>query len=108
MQFYTAAHMDGSGPARKTLHVGEGEDGDGKQGYDGHGAVFLEFQHPVGTVVHSKEGPEGEKELGKWVREWAEERKAREEGRAWEETTLLRKGEVYENWVEVEVVLFDK
>ncbi|GAA6030114.1 hypothetical protein JCM8097_009268 [Rhodosporidiobolus ruineniae] len=113
VQVYTAAGLDGSGPARKEAHGGpseaaakEGQPGavEGR-GYGKHGAVFLEFHAPVGAVVHaaSASGKE-ETPLGAWLAERAEVRKADEEGRGWERDTVLRRGQVYENWVECEVL----
>ncbi|GAA5831253.1 hypothetical protein JCM11251_007809 [Rhodosporidiobolus azoricus] len=121
VQVYTAPTLDGTGPPRKAAHGGPSYDSSSapqgesdrakehkqkKQGYGAHSAIFLEFQHPVGTVNHAASATGGEQtELGKWVEEWAEGRKAREEGRTWEVDTVLKKGEVYENWTEVEVVV---
>ncbi|GAA5896983.1 hypothetical protein JCM6882_007322 [Rhodosporidiobolus microsporus] len=122
VQVYTAPSLDGSGPARKAAHGGPSYDAESavpqgesdraaenakqKRGYGKDGAVFLEFHAPVGTVTKAKSAVGGEQtELGQWMEEWAEGRKAREEGRTWEVDTVLKKGEVYENWTEVEVVV---
>ncbi|BGP45283.1 hypothetical protein JCM10450v2_001101 [Rhodotorula kratochvilovae] len=116
-QVYTAPSLDGSGPARKETHGGR-SGGEGTaaeraksagEGYGKDGAVFLEFQAPVGAAVHCAGAVEGEEKAMKtWMRERAEglgvdlgEGKG---GRSWEADTLLRRGQVYENWTEVEVV----
>jgi len=125
VQVYTAPGLDGTGPVRKVAHGGPAR-ADAKGGAasaasgratskgDGYGAdslVFLEFQAPVGAVVHAAgaQAGEGERpELARWMRERAEAQGVNldegKKGRSWEADTLLRKGQVYENWVEVEVV----
>lgn len=134
VQVYTAPSLDGTGPARKVAHGGpergKGEEGEGRaraakdraktegEGYGKDGLVFLEFQAPVGAVVHAAGAPKEEKEegheggerneLARWMRERAEKVGADlgegKGGRSWEADGLLRRGQTYENWVEVEVV----
>ncbi|GAA6047900.1 hypothetical protein JCM3770_006415 [Rhodotorula araucariae] len=123
VQVYTASALDGRGPARKPAHGGpvagparEGtaseratSDGDG---YGRDGIVFLEFQAPVGAAVHCAGDSDGDgveaSEMGRWMRERAEgfgvDLDTGASGRSWEADTLLRRGQVYENWTEVEVV----
>ncbi|GAA6000842.1 hypothetical protein JCM10207_004685 [Rhodosporidiobolus poonsookiae] len=122
-QVYTAPSLDGTGPARKPAHGGPALEKDKedaaptqsqdspaeqaarKEGYGAHAGVFIEFQAPVGAVQHcAGAGREKGNELEKWMEERARERKAEEEGRGWERDTVLHKGQIYENWVEVEVV----
>ncbi|GAA5902916.1 hypothetical protein JCM8208_006510 [Rhodotorula glutinis] len=125
VQVYTAPGLDGTGPVRKVAHGGPARDAE-KDGAasaageratskgDGYGAdslVFLEFQAPVGAVVHAAGAQEGDgerPELARWMRERAEAQGVNldegKKGRSWEADTMLRKGQVYENWVEVEVV----
>ncbi|GAA5851069.1 hypothetical protein JCM8547_009171 [Rhodosporidiobolus lusitaniae] len=123
VQVYTASGLDGTGPARKALHGGpsgeEGrkgeevpdpEDQQRNEGYEKDSVVFLEFQAPVGAFLHAKKGEDGKgekSELGQWMDERAKVRKSDEEGRGWERDTVLRKGQAYENWVEMEVVLLE-
>lgn len=75
VQNYTAVGFDGSG-TRKASHARPGS----KEGYNAFGSVFLEFHHPLSTFLY----PELQKHAGT--------------------DTLLHKGEVYKNWVDVEVV----
>ncbi|BGP13245.1 hypothetical protein JCM10213_004985 [Rhodosporidiobolus nylandii] len=121
VQVYTACGLDSNGPARKEAHGGpafekssssaaagsEGGKTEG-EGYAKHSAVFLEFHSPVGAFVHAQSSSGKEQTpLGEWMDERAKERKAVEEGRSWEVDTILKKGEIYENWVEAEVVLLE-
>lgn len=116
VQVYTAVGLDSNGPARKAIHGGPTEinataetaekaRSDG-QGYPKDGIVFLEFHHPVGTVTHTaKQGLEGETELGRWLQERAQKLGVEKDGdRRWEYDTVLKKGQVYENRTEVEVL----
>ncbi|GAA5918246.1 hypothetical protein JCM1841_005330 [Sporobolomyces salmonicolor] len=104
-QIYTAPSLDGTGPARKAVHRQAPDAGsdEGKQGYDANGAIFLEFQQPVGTVMHTavKGAEQGASELGRWLDERAT--KLGREERTWERDSVLRRGEVWESWVEVDV-----
>ncbi|GAA5996886.1 uncharacterized protein JCM10292_006064 [Rhodotorula paludigena] len=129
VQIYTASHLDSHGPARKTAHGGpeadkapassagesteQGAEAKG-EGYDREGMVFLEFQAPVGAVLHcAREGTQqGDSELGRWMETRAkDERKVDvgegKDGRSWEMDTVLRRGQIYENWTEVEIIELD-
>ncbi|GAA5881954.1 hypothetical protein JCM3774_002087 [Rhodotorula dairenensis] len=123
VQMYTAPGWDTNGPARKPAHGGPQPDelnpvADAAEkahsaglGYAKDGMVFLEFQHPVGAVLHTA-GSDQETELGGWLRERAERRELDlgegKGGKSWEVDTLLRDGQVYENWTEIEVVEVDE
>ncbi|KAK4055745.1 hypothetical protein OIV83_000292 [Microbotryomycetes sp. JL201] len=74
VQCYTAGGFDSTAYPRKRVH-----DPQGRGAYAQYGAVFLEFQHPVATVLH----PDLCKAAGT--------------------DTILRHDEVYENWVEIEI-----
>ncbi|GAA5863427.1 hypothetical protein JCM1840_007523 [Sporobolomyces johnsonii] len=102
-QIYTAPSLDGTGPARKAVHMQSPADEEGKQGYGAHGAVFLEFQQPVGTVMHTavKGTEQGASELGRWLDERAT--KLGRDERTWERDSVLRRGQVWESWVEMDV-----
>lgn len=130
VQMYTAPGWDTHGPARKAAHGGPHRDelesaqpGVDKAekaksnglGYAKDGMVFLEFQHPVGAAVHAAGahlGEGDETELGRWMRERAQQRGLDlgegKGGKSWEADTILREGQVYENWTEVEVVEVDE
>lgn len=127
---YTAPGWDTNGPARKAAHGGPSAEQVAETyksadraekaksaglGYAGDGMVFLEFQHPVGAVTHTvgdhlKEGETTE--LGRWLKDRAEQRQLDlsegKGGKSWEVNTLLRDGQVYENWTEIEVVEVDE
>ncbi|GAA5973744.1 hypothetical protein JCM11641_005114 [Rhodosporidiobolus odoratus] len=126
VQVYTASSLDSTGPARKaargssstnsTLNNADVEhpsaqddEGEGVGvGYPKDGAIFLEFHAPVGAFLHAQRSSGKEQtSLGRFMEERAKERKALDEGRGWEVDSVLNKGEVYENWVEVEVVVLD-
>ncbi|ORY91722.1 galactose mutarotase-like domain-containing protein [Leucosporidium creatinivorum] len=74
VQCYTASGFDSHGPARKSIH-----DPQSIGPYARFGAVFLEFHHPLATFLH----PEYAEKAGT--------------------DTVLKAGDVYENFVEIEV-----
>ncbi|KAM0788705.1 hypothetical protein ACM66B_002801 [Microbotryomycetes sp. NB124-2] len=74
VQCYTAGGFDSKGCARKKAH-----DPHFRGGYSQYGAVFLEFQHPVATVLHS------ELQAAAGI------------------DTILRGDDVYENWLEIDI-----
>ncbi|GAA6009822.1 hypothetical protein JCM11491_000828 [Sporobolomyces phaffii] len=115
VQIYSAPGLDGSGPAKKSAHEraredGQGREGDAKnRGYDRDGALFIEFQQPVGTVSHTCATTA---EPGNALQQWLERRTdalgygdTAQEGGAmsWERDSVVRKGQVWESWVEVQV-----
>ena len=68
VQIYSAPGLDGSGPTRKLAHqqqkktlttstnsedVDSEEKNEKKKGYEQNGALFIEFQQPVGTISHT-------------------------------------------------------
>ncbi|KAM0746391.1 galactose mutarotase-like protein [Meredithblackwellia eburnea MCA 4105] len=77
VETYTAAGFNGK-YSRKALHCPPGSE---KKGYPQYGAVFLEFHYPLASFLHKKlsdaAGTDG----------------------------ILKPGEVYENWVEVDVLV---
>ncbi|KAK4056542.1 hypothetical protein OIO90_002389 [Microbotryomycetes sp. JL221] len=75
VQCYTASGFDASAPLRKTIH-----DPRGAGPYPKYGAVFLEFQHPVATFLH---------------------RALRDAAGT---DTILTGHDIYENFVELEIV----
>lgn len=112
VQIYSAPGLDGSGPGKKSAHQQhqkeEGSDEGKKKGYDKDGALFIEFQQPVGTLSHTCAiDAKPDNELKKWLKkrvETLELEDAKEGGeRSWELDSLLRKGQIWESWVEVEV-----
>ncbi|GAA6059648.1 hypothetical protein JCM10212_004151 [Sporobolomyces blumeae] len=110
VQVYSAPGLDGTGPTRKLAHVHALSSADPSKGYQKDGAIFLEFQQPVGTIVHT--ATEEVRRQGNELKTWLEERTdqlgmgddAREGGlRSWERDSLLRKGQVWESVVEMDV-----
>lgn len=100
VQIYSAPGLDGSEPSVKLAHQHEGEK---KKGYEANGALFIEFQQPVGTLSHTcAESAREGNELQEWLERRWEEGGKREE-RTWEKDSLVRKGMVWESWVEVKV-----
>jgi aldose 1-epimerase len=75
LMFYTNNFADGSGSAKKIHGLGPGA---GKGGYEPFSAAFLEFHEPIAAFLH-----EGMQQRG--------------------DDTLLASGEVYSNWVRMEV-----
>lgn len=100
VQIYSAPGLDGSGPLVKPAHQRSQEE---KKGYSANGALFIEFQQPVGTLSHTcAESAREGNELEEFLRKRWEERGG-EESRSWEKDSLVRRGMVWESWVEVEV-----
>jgi aldose 1-epimerase len=79
VQFYTANFYDRSN-ARKKIHGGAGAKGAG-DGYGPHAAAFLEFHEPLAAFLPQN---------------------ARTVRSGWD--TLLAPGEVYNNWVRLDVL----
>ncbi|GAA5901762.1 uncharacterized protein JCM6883_000386 [Sporobolomyces salmoneus] len=107
VQIYSAPGLDGSGPSKKSAHQPKSTQSSGDEkgeGYGKDGALFIEFQQPVGTVSHTcaQDAKEGN-ELKEWLGERFEKMGMEEGERGWEKDTLVRKGQVWESWVEVEV-----
>lgn len=101
VQIYSAPSLDGTGPLRKDAHQNSESK---KKGYEANGALFIEFQQPVGTFTYTcAEDKKDGNELESWLeRRWKEEGGG-DEGRTWEKDSLLRLGQVWESWVEVDV-----
>ncbi|KAH8921665.1 galactose mutarotase-like protein [Atractiella rhizophila] len=79
VQCYTAKFFDGDG----TRRASHSSSTDGKGGYEKFQATFLEFQGVIGACLPGKEFDTLREKNGG--------------------DSILKKGEVYENWVEVEV-----
>ena len=102
VQIYSAPGLDGTGPLRKSAHQQSSE----KKGYEANGALCIEFQQPVGTLSHTcAESAREGNQLKEWLEGRWREGGAKEE-REWEKDSLLRKGQVWESWVEVDVKMF--
>ena len=101
VQIYSAPGLDGSGPIKKRAHGGE-------RGYDRDGALFIEFQQPVGTIVHTAAAASeaNGNELAQWLSDRVERLSLDWEAKSWERDSLLRRGQVWESWVEVDVKEF--
>ncbi|GAA5837443.1 hypothetical protein JCM3766R1_000445 [Sporobolomyces carnicolor] len=101
VQIYSAPGLDGSGPIKKRAHGGE-------RGYDRDGALFIEFQQPVGTIVHTAAAAAeaNGNELAQWLSDRVERLSLDREAKSWERDSLLRRGQVWESWVEVDVKEF--
>ncbi|GAA5969364.1 hypothetical protein JCM3765_001283 [Sporobolomyces pararoseus] len=117
VQIYSAPGLDGSGPARKLAHqkktststnAEDGEEQSQKKGYEQNGALFIEFQQPVGTLSHTcAVDAKPENELKGWLEKRFDEmelgKDGQEEDKSWEKDSLLKRGQVWESWVEVEI-----
>ncbi|GAA5936980.1 uncharacterized protein JCM15063_000117 [Sporobolomyces koalae] len=108
VQIYSAPGLDGTGPAKKRAHSKVPLR---QPGYDRDGALFIEFHQPVGTISHTCAiDAEPENPLKRWLetrcRELGIEEETKEGGdRSWERDSLLRRGQVWESWVQVEISL---
>ncbi|KAI0044026.1 galactose mutarotase-like protein [Auriscalpium vulgare] len=81
VQFYTNNLSKKTAP-RKKIHGGTGVEGEG-QGYGQYGSAFLEFHEPIATFLHPSTNPSGN-------------------------DTLLAQGEIYNNFVRVDVLYKSK
>lgn len=102
VQIYSAPGLDGSGPTLKRAHQ-QSQSQSSKKSYGKDGALFIEFQQPVGTLSHTcaEDAKEGN-ELKKWLEDRNKVLGYGEE-RSWEKDSLVRRGQVWESWVEVEI-----